>query len=263
MVLNTLRGIRVESFAHPKERAALAALGKAGWLKRLLDWAVDQKNLYTLKTQVLGNCVGITKRDMPELYQLVEEVCMTLDYQPVPRLFICHSQDFEIGVSAGSPALLVFPDFVMNEFEPDMMRFQVGRAITALKADTCQLKMLAAAVHGVTWMIPGIGDAAAALLADWSRKADLTEDRGGLLACQDIRTARRVLMWTAGMPYQYLDVSRIVPYIRICQEELNLVTASRYMQTINRMKSWNNDRIIELDQWYQSGEYDDLIEEYE
>lgn len=262
-MLNVLKSIRVEDFAHPEEKAALAAMNKAKWMKFALDWIASQQNMYLLKTQVLGNCIGITKEDMPALYRLAEEVCQVLDYPAVPRLYIYRSPSFKLGVYAGNPPLIVIPDFVVNELEPEMLRFQMGRAVTALKADTCQLKMLAAALKGAAALIPGIGDAAIALLADWARKAGLTEDRGGLLACQDIETAERTLMRMAGMPLKYLDSSRIVPYIRVCQKNPKLALASQYVRTIGRTENWNNARIIELYQWYCSGQYDDLIEEYE
>lgn len=261
--MNVLKSIRVEDFAHPEEKAALAALDKAKWLRLALDWIANQQNLYILKTQVLGNCIGITEEDMPKLYRLAEEVCETLDYPTVPRLYIYRNSSFKLGVYAGTPPLIVIPDFVVNELEHEMLRFQMGRAVTALKADTCQLKMLATALKGAAFLIPGIGDAAMALLADWARKADLTEDRGGLLACQNVETAERTLMRMAGMPLQYLDSSRIVPYIQACQKNPKLAMASQCVRTIARMENWNNARIIELYQWYCSGQYDDLIEEYE
>lgn len=263
ITLKVLKDIRVESFAHPEEKAALAVLYRAKWLKRALNWIADQQNRYLLKTQVLGNCIGITQKDMPELYHLVREVCETLDYPLIPRLFIYHSPGFRLEICTGTPALLVFPDFAVNEFDNEMLRFLIGGAITALKSDTCQLKMLVAVLRGFVSVIPGVGDAAVALLADWSRKAALTEDRGGLLACQDIEVAEKTLMRMAGMPLKYLRYSCIIPYMRAYQEKPKLASASQYVQTIARTEGWNNDRIVELYQWYYSGQYDDLIEEYE
>ena len=261
--MTELKGIQVGDFAHPEETAALQALNKVKILKTALDWLANQNNRYALKTQILGNCVRVTAADMPELYQIVSDVCRILDYSPVPRIYICHSPRFEIGFYAGTPAVLIVPDFLVNEFDDEMMRFQAGRAITALKADTCQLKMLVNALSMPVLSIPGIGEAAFALIADWSRKAGLTEDRGGLLACQDLYVSEKALMRTAGMPLKYLDSSCIIEYIGACQNKPVIAAASQYAKTIVRTESWTNDRIINLYQWYASGEYDDILEEYE
>lgn len=253
----------MRDFAHPEETAALKALNKAKIIKIALDWLANQHNRYALKTQILGNCISITATDMPELYEVVSDVCRILDYSPVPRVYICHSPRFEIGLYAGTPAILIVPDFLVNEFDQEMMHFQVGRAITALKADTCQLKMLVNALNITASSIPGIGEAAFALIADWSRKAGLTEDRGGLLACQNLYVSERTLMRIAGMPLKYLDSSCIIEYIEVCQNKPIIAAASQYAKTIGRTESWTNDRIINLYQWYASGEYDDILEEYE
>lgn len=243
----------------------MQALNKARIVKKALDWIANQTNLYTMRTQVLGNCVGIMERDNPRLYGLLSEVCQTLDYAPVPRIFSYHSSLFRIGVYAGTPALLVIPDLMIREFDDDMLRFCIGRAITTLKADTCQLKMLANAVLLGSGMVsvPGLNEAMVILIADWCRKAGLTEDRGGLLACQDIYVAEKTLMRMTGMPLKFLDSPRIVDYIEACQEKAMLATVSQYIRTVGRTECWNNDRIVSLYQWYRSGQYHDIMEEHE
>jgi len=209
--------------------------------------------------------MGIQERDNPALYCVLSEVCQVLDYAPVPSPYCTHSTAFQIGIYPGKPDMLVIPDFVLNEFDEGMLRFQLGRAISALKADTCQLRMLAQVLLSGTrnLPIPGINTAMVLMIADWSRKAGLSEDRAGLLACQDIYTAERALMRMAGMPVKYLDSTRVVEYIKACQEKPMLASAMQYMMTVSRQETWMNDRILNLYQWHYSGEYHDIIEEYE
>lgn len=258
-----LMGISVEEFAHPEETAALNALRKAKSLERLLNWIAKESTQLILKTEILGNYFGITPKDMPQLYGLVREVCKTLDYEPVPRLYLSRNEKLKIQIFAGESPLLLFPDFIIHDFSEEMLRFQIGCAVTALKAQTSQLKMAAAAAMLISGEIPVIGEVILPVLANWSRKAELTEDRGGLLACQDIHAAIRTLMRTAGLPTQYIDTSCLPEYMKACQPAGKLSAASRYLQTAFRMEAWNNDRIIKLYQWYHLGQYDDILEEYE
>ena len=263
--MTTLEGIRVETFAHPEERKALQALEDAKLVKKALDWLADKKNQIKLKTAILGKCVSVAPGDMPELYKIVKEVCETLDYDPLPRIYTYHSPEFGIGIYAGDQAILIIPDFLLGEFDEQMLKFQIGRAVTALKADTCQMYMLARAVLGASLFIPipGVRDITVAMIAEWMRKNGLTQDRGGLLACQDMDVAARVLMRMAGMPLKFLDSSCIVEYLKIYQDKPVLSAVGQLQQTIRREECWNNDRIVNLYKWYISGEYDDLIEEYE
>ncbi len=263
--MTILKGIQVKEFAHSEDTAATEALRKAGVIKKILDGFTDKGNRMILKSDVLGNYIGITEKDMPKLYGLLHDVCQTLDYSPFPRIFIYHSPSFEISIYAGETPLLIIPDFIVDDFDDDMLRFSIGRAVTALKSDACQIRMLAGAM--LTGMniaaIPGLKELASPIIADWFRKAGLTEDRGGLLACQNEEAALRVLMRMAGMPMRYLHSGITVDYLRAYQNHPLLSKMSQYINTINRIEHWNNHRIACLHQWYTSGQYDDLIEEYE
>lgn len=258
-----LNGITVESFAHPEEKKALEALQKVKIVEKALNWIANEETRIVLKTEIMGNYVGIMPKDTPKLYGLVEEVCDILDFHPVPQLYTHRSVDFDIKIFAAKHPMLVIPDFILNDFDEEMLRFEIGCAITALKAKTDQLKMLASATDMITDTIPVIGEALVPVLANWSRKASYTEDRGGLLACQSYEAAMRTLIRITGLPVEYINADYINEYVKQYKPTMNLAGMSQYAQTVVRMKAWNNDRIVELYKWYHSGAYDDILEDYE
>lgn len=257
-----LTGIKVEEFAHPQEKAALKALKKIKHLERLLNWIANVNTQIALKTEILGNYFGITPKDMPWLYDMVGDVCRVLDYDCLPRIYMHRSEEFRVKVMAGQEPLLLFPDFIIREFDEGMLRFETGRAVTALKARTRQLKMAAMAVNMASGAMPFAGEAVVPALAGWSRKAALTEDRGGLLACQDMNGAMKALMSMAGLPVKDLDGVSPTKYIKIYELSGKISGASQYLNTLVRMEPWLNDRIVELYGWERSGEYDDILEDY-
>ena len=219
----SLTGLATESFQHPEEKAALDTLNKAKWLKDLLQWAAKTEAKYHLRINALGNCYPITSADMPELYRLTGEVCGTLDYAPVPQLFVYRAYTFDVDIYAGEPDVIIIPDLVINEFTPDMLRFKLGRCITALKSQEAKLSLAVTTISQTVDGIPIAGDIALPPLADWSRKAKFTQDRGGLLACQDAGAAYRVLLREAGMPQRYLNAAAVPQYIRTYQSGAALV----------------------------------------
>jgi len=257
-----LTGIVVEDFAHPQEKAALETMGKINHLERVLDWVANVNTQIALQTEILGSYFEITKEDMPWLYGIVRDVCRILDYGPQPRIYIHRSEGFRVNMLAGEEPLLVFPDFIVRGFDEGMLRFETGRAVTALKARTRQLKMAAIAVGTVSGAVPFAGEAMMLALSGWSRKAALTEDRGGLLACQNVGAAMKALMCASGLPMKHLDGVSPAGYIRAYEPSSRISGASQYLNTLVRMEPWNNDRIVELYSWERSGAYDDLLEEY-
>ena len=70
-------------------------------------------------------------------------------------------------------------------------------------------------------------------------------------------------MRMAGMPLRYLDSDRISEYIKACQDSNQVSSLVQSAMTLQRTEVWNNDRILELYKWHYSGQYDDIIEEYE
>ena len=91
-----LKGITVESFAHPEEKKALDALKKVKFMDKALNWIADKETQIILKTDILGNYIGIMPKDTPKLYGMVKEVCEILDFHPVPQLYTHRSVEFSI-----------------------------------------------------------------------------------------------------------------------------------------------------------------------
>lgn len=258
-----LTGLQVEAFIHPDERAAWNALMKASWLKKLLDWLGSYQAKLELKTDLLGNAFGVSREDTPELYGLIETACRVLDYPRIPHVYVRRSSSQDICVYYGDAPLLIYPDFILNDYDSGMLLFETGRAVTMLKSDNAQLRTALWAAASVLGSIPVAGAAALPVLAGWLRKADLTEDRGGLLACQDMDTAARTLMRRCGLPTRFMSPAVLPEYLRTCRALSGLSGVSQAAQTLCRTSAWNNDRVAELYKWYASGAYDDLREEFE
>lgn len=258
-----LRGLQVENFSHPQDRAAWTVVTKAPWLKKLMDWMMTKEAMYEMRTDYLGNAFEVRRADMPDLFDMVEDVCRVLDYQTMPRLFTRRSSLVGALVNSGENPILVFPDFILNNFDDDMLRFQIGRTITMLKANNAQIRTSVEWILKIINKVPGVGTVAVPVLADWVRKSRYTEDRGALLACQDEDAAMKALFRYAGLPRKYIDPKVYPEYISAYQQAGKIEGFSQSVMTAYRTEAWKNDRIVELFKWYSSGEYFDLIEDFE
>ena len=94
------------------------------------------------------------------------------------------------------------------------------------------------------------------------RKSELTADRGGLLACQNIETAMVFLMNKAGASYTDAQKVSYSDYLEAYKIDTQLAAVGKSLQTLNNCTGWANDRIKELFIWYASGCYDDLLEDF-
>jgi len=102
-------------------------------------------------------------------------------------------------------------------------------------------------------------------LFQWYRVSDYTADRIGLLACQDINVALSVIVKMAGLPKKYYNSINVSAFIQQAKEFDNMTNSlleSGIRDFLLRAEShpWNVSRAAQLIKWYQSGEYDNFIQ---
>ena len=260
--MSHLKGIQVNSYIHPDEKKAWKLISGAVWLKAFLSWAGKIETRIILKAELLGSAVESSEEKMPELYKNMYTACEVLDYDKTPRVFIVHSASLRTKLYYDDNPLIIVPDLMLSYYDSDMMLFEMGRCITHLKKEQCQTEMLLLNSVPLLAKIPGVGSIAVPIVCSWIRKAELTADRGGLLACQDHWTAQKTLMRNAGIPKELISKNVVPEYLRTVKD---ISFVSGIMQGLNQLyktSNLNNDRILELARWYTSGEYANIIKEY-
>ncbi len=257
--MTILKGLNPDDFVHPRERACLNTLKNTG-INTVLEKLATASNRMTLEVKLMSQYVRVSERDMPHLYTILRDLCSVLDYPIVPDVFTYRSKAFAWQIAIRDTPAIILTDFVLNDFDDGMLRFHLGCAVSALKARTCQLRMAVGFAKPLLLAIPVVGQTAYPLLSSWARAAVLSEDRGGLLACQDINAAYRCLMRIIGIPRKDIDVSTLPDYLAAYTPDSMISSVSQNFQNMVNDRPWNNDRLLELFQWVQSGEYDDLLD---
>ena len=133
----------------------------------------------------------------PDFMKIVQDVCKILEVESVPEVYVCHLMDINITpMGTDNKSYLVVPDYVLNSFDTEMLYYNVGNAITMIKADHVNLTTLAAYMPGGSLFI----DLPKMLFLAYLHSADATSDRGGLLASQSFAATVRCHLFDLGMP---------------------------------------------------------------
>jgi Zn-dependent protease with chaperone function len=101
-------------------------------------------------------------------------------------------------------------------------------------------------------------------LLNWYRMSDFSADRFGLLCCQDINVALSAMIKMAGLPHKYYNQINIESFkIQARDFERNFSsTIDKLIKifSINAaMMPWQVVRASQLMSWFESGEYDNVI----
>ena len=98
----------------------------------------------------------------------------------------------------------------------------------------------------------------------WIRMSEFTADRAGLLACQDIDAAISAIIKMSGLPMKYFENMNKDAFIKQATEFKQSFSgftdkAIKTLTIAGSSHPWTVLRAAELLTWYESGEYQDIL----
>lgn len=257
-----LSNIQVSDYIHPMEKKV--HIDEGSLIGKGID-ALSDLNLAFVKRITLGCNVEATLNSFPRLIFILKDVCKILGYPYVPRVFITHAASQSFYAFGANKAQIILSDYIADQFTEDMFYFSFGNLISMIKAGHIRLaticSMMMATPQTELLKLP---------LQAMMRAADLTSDRGGLLAAQNFAAAAQCILWEAGIPISEMTGKNEQEMIQLSQE---YVHASEWMSEewlTGVAKGWKKlnmqimppaYRMRELLSWYKDGNYLELLKQ--
>jgi Zn-dependent protease with chaperone function len=210
-----LTEISSRAWEHPADRGALTALRQLRGFDYVLRKLAGLWNERALRLVYLGTAVRVDHRQFPRVYQLYTQAASTLDVRDLPPLYV-YADPYPRAMALGidRPFILVNSGMIDLLDDDDELRFmlghELGHVLSGHALYTTMLMQLLRVSNALSWLPLGtLGlRAVIAALYEWSRKAELSCDRAGLLATQDPAAALRCHMKVAsGGRLQDLDIT--------------------------------------------------------
>jgi Zn-dependent protease with chaperone function len=259
----TLTGISSRAWEHPADRGALVALRRLKGFDTVLKAMSGLFNERAVRLVHLGSAIRVDERQFARLHTLLAEVGRVLDADELPELYVsANPVPGAITIGMNKPFVVVSSGLV-DLLDDEEMRFvlghELGHAISGHAVYQTLLQRLIR-LSGVLTAIPlgGLGfRAIMAALMEWSRKAELSADRAGLLATQDAPTAFRVHMQLAsGGHLEDLDTTSFFAQGQEYDDAGDLRDSVLKLLLVEaRSHPFAVVRATELRRWVDSGEY--------
>jgi Zn-dependent protease with chaperone function len=262
-----LPGISSRAYEHPADRSALVALRKLTGFDTILRNLSGLFNDRALRLMYLASSVRASQEQFPDLYQAMLDGCYILDLPRVPELYI--SQDPQVNAMALGldKPFIVLNSSIVELMDPEEIRFiighELGHVLSGHTVYNTMLRNLIVLVQRLA-LVPfaWIGLRAVVWgLEEWSRKAEMSTDRAGLLATQDVDAARRALMKTAGgrrlsefSSDEFHKQAREYDGVPDVRESL-----LKLLQLQGQTHPFAVVRFAELDRWAEEGEYSQIL----
>ena len=199
-----LTEISPRAFEHPLDKSAINTLQKVpglDWVARKFIATIGDKRM---RLYFLASAVRVNENQFPRVHALFAEACRVLDIAEPPELFVM--QNFVVNAAAmgvDKPFIVLTSSLLEMLSEEELqavIAHELGHIMCGHALYTTLLIIILKAWHFLLG-IPGGSYAIGAILLglmEWSRKAELTADRAGLLVTQDLEVSHRVDMKLAG-----------------------------------------------------------------
>lgn len=269
----TLGNLHPFEYEHSFDAQALDALQKTPGLDKVVREYNKQAVERLITIQYTGSNIRVTAENYPQLYNLLDRVCDVINLPARPALYIEWGyaiNGFTIGVDN--------PIIVLNSGAVDLLDeiellYLIGHEVGHIKSRHTLYHQMATFLPVIAQIIGqatlGIGQLLSIplqlALLHWSRMSEFTADRAGLLACQDINAAVRVMMKWSGIPAKYHGNLQLESFIRQAKdfEQLDYDNLNKIAKVWSVMESthpWSVMRAAELLHWIENGEYRQVLD---
>jgi Zn-dependent protease with chaperone function len=266
-----LHGLRPQSYEHPSDAKTLDVLQGTSGLETVIrkcnEFGLDR----LLRIQLMGSYLRASQDCFPHLYRAVQEGCEILDVPKRPTVYIQPGglNAFTAGVEQ---PILVFNAGLIDSMTEEELRFVVGHELGHIKSGhvlyyqiAMLLPVLAEVVGAATF---GIGSLLSfpleVALVRWQRMSELTADRAGLLACQDVNAATTAMIKLAGLPLKFFDKVNTEDFLAQAREfeafdSDKLDWVAKILSGMGQSHPWTVMRASELLRWVDSTSYEKLL----
>jgi Zn-dependent protease with chaperone function len=259
----TLTGISSRAWEHPADRGALTALRELRGFDDLIKAFFGMWNERGFRLQFLAGSIRVDHRQYPRVYQRFTEAASTLDVAELPELYVTQDPIINGSAIGIDKPFIVITTAAVEKLDDDELRTMLGHEIGHVRSGHAVYKtimmILTRWAVNISWLPIGAIALRAILAAmfEWWRKAELSADRAGLLACQDPAASTRLLMKLAGGG----DLTQI-DTAAFLEQAAEYESGGDLRDSIHKisMTAWSTHpvpvaRASELRKWIDAGEY--------
>jgi hypothetical protein len=264
----TLTGISSRAWEHPADRGALVALRKLKGFDTVLKGLSGFVKERRIRLDYLAGAIRVDDRQFAGMHRLLAEVGRVLDVEELPELYVRNSPYTNAFCIGMNKPIIVVSSSMLDLLDEEEMRFviahELGHAMSG-HAVYRTLLMWLGSVTGFWRSIPigGIGfRMIVAALTEWSRKAELSADRAGLLATQDPAVAYRYHMKAASGSGDLSELDQTAFFAQGSEYlEADDIRDSvlKLLLVEGRTHPYAVVRAAELHRWVDSGEYTAIL----
>jgi Zn-dependent protease with chaperone function len=265
-MVSTLTDISPISWEHPTDRAALGALQQIPGFDTVLRKVVGIFGERNIRMSYQADAIKVGPTQYPDVHDQLLRVCAVLDTD-VPPLYISQTPLANAGAVGMDHPFIVVNSSLVELARPREIRAVLGHEVGHIMSDHALYRtLLFLLLDFARPSVPVLGQAVLPItlaLHEWSRKAEVSCDRAGLLATQKPAASYGLLALMAGGIRGRKGQIDLDAFVAQSDEYLDadgLDAYYKFMATLRRTHPFPVVRVAELRRWIDSGAYDAIVD---
>jgi Zn-dependent protease with chaperone function len=261
--MEKLIGLQSTDYEHPLDKAALEKVRNNVAFRKIMTEFIRIGVEKMFRIQYTGSCLRIDKDDYPEIYERLQNAGDVLGMTKLPDLYMQYDYYINAFTTGEKEPLMVLHSGMIDFLEPAEQQYIVGHELGHILSHHVLYHMIVDSFVGFLDLGLLTKPIELALLY-WSRMSELTADRAGLLACQDVNACIKAMIKMAGLPQSQYDNINIPAFIEQAHEfgekSGGLIDESiKFISIAQSTHPWLVLRASELLKWIESGDYNAII----
>jgi Zn-dependent protease with chaperone function len=261
-----LTQIAPDAWEHAADRAALNALrqvpGFDEAVKRILGFFGERG----IRLLFQANAVRCGPRQFAKLHDMLAEACTTMDWPDQPELYVTQTPLVNAGAVGFEHPFIVLNSGAVGILDDDELRVLIGHELGHVISGhatyrTITILLLELGFQNLPFLA-GIALLPIKLaLLEWFRKSELSADRAGLLASQDMQASQRLFLKLAGGgDMTQMNLEAFLEQAREYEQSGGpLDTIYKILNTLGASHPFNTLRAAELQRWVDAGNYEKIM----
>ncbi len=261
-----LSEISSHAWEHPTDRAALSSLRQIPGFDSLLKKVVGVLGEKNIATVYQAAAVKVGPDQYPDIHAALVRVCEVLDTD-VPPLYISQTPLANAGAVGMDNPFIVLNSSLIELARPEEVEAVLGHEVGHIMSEhalyrTLLFLLLQLAGPAMPIVSQAVVPITLALL-EWSRKAEISCDRAGLLAVQNLDTAMGMHAVLAGGIRDRRDELNVDAFVAQSDEYRDrdgLAAYYGFLATLGRSHPFPVIRVAELRNWVDEGDYARILD---
>lgn len=259
--------LNINDFQHPLDKKSVDAVTKVPGFEKMIEFISKNsiEKYYSLMND--SSKLKITKEISPKIHEMLCEAALMFDVDYIPDVYLVRDYTLIVKLQGITKPHIIFSTSLLEQYSDDMLWSVIVSEYAGIQAKHGIIKFIDEVIQFAKDAIPfGVDIALDVAINDWYRNRVYTYDRAILLASESFEIAAKHILF-GEVSNDVLDTLNLDKpdntYMEQVREFFSRDGADGLFQKYNTIFSrnqWLASRYMELYNWYNSGEYYDVLE---